>query len=224
MKDVVPKTKPDGTENKKPDDYKTVTFVIDPATGGKIADKEVTVYYVNPAKDVTVPQPKTVADTGYIFEKWDADTTTAKKYTKDTTVKGNFKKLEDIIPSTDEKGKPNAKPEGYVTVTFEKGEHGTKIEGQTVYYVNPNAGKKLDDAKIKKPTVTPETGYKLEVTGTNNTPVWDTPDTTEIKNDITVIAQFANELDVIPKTKPDDSEKPSGYITCLLYTSDAADE
>ena len=92
LKDVIPKTNPDGSENKQPDGYKTVTFVIDPATGGKIADKEVTVYYVNPAKDVTVTQPKTQADTGYTFEKWNQDTSTAKKYTENTTVKGNFKK------------------------------------------------------------------------------------------------------------------------------------
>lgn len=74
MKDVIPKANPDGTENKKPDGYKTVTFVIEPATGGKIADKEITVYYVNPDKEATVPQPKTQAETGYKFNKWDQDT------------------------------------------------------------------------------------------------------------------------------------------------------
>ena len=138
LRDIVPKTNPDGTENQEPDGYKTVTFVIDPATGGKIADKEVKVYYVNPAKKVTVPQPKTQADIGYEFEKWDTDTTTAKKYDKDTTVKGNFTKLEDIIPA-EENGTTNAKPDGYVTVTFEKGTNGKLITGQTVYYVNPKA-------------------------------------------------------------------------------------
>ncbi|MFR4778257.1 MAG: InlB B-repeat-containing protein [Finegoldia magna] len=118
LKDVIPKTKTDDSE--KPAGYKTVTFVIDPAKGGKIADNEVTVYFVNPNKEVTVPQPKTKAETGYVFEKWDQDTVTkAKKYTEDTTVKGNFKKLEDIIPSTDKDGNPNAQPEGYVTVTFD---------------------------------------------------------------------------------------------------------
>ena len=117
LKDIIPKTNPDGTENTKPDGYKTVTFVIDPATGGKIADKEITVYYVNPNKDVTVPQPKTQADTGYEFDKWDQDTVTAaKKYAEDTTVKGNFKELSDIIPTIDDNGKPNARPDGYVRV------------------------------------------------------------------------------------------------------------
>ncbi len=209
LKDVIPKTNPDGTENKQPAGYKTVTFVIDPATGGKIADKEVKVYYVNPAKEVTVPQPKTVADTGYEFEKWDPDTTTAKKYAEDTTVKGNFKKLDDIIPATDGNGQPNAKPNGYVTVTFEKGDHGTKIEGQTVYYVNPkaNPAKTLGDTTIAKPTVKAETGFKF--TG------WDTKDDFEIKDNKTVIAQYEELDDVIPKTKADGTEnkQPEGYIT-----------
>lgn len=102
LEDVIPKINPDGTENKQPDGYKTVTFVINPATGGKIADGGVTVYYLNPDKEVTVPQPATKAETGYVFDKWDQDTvTTAKKYTEDTTVTGKFRKLDDIIPSTD---------------------------------------------------------------------------------------------------------------------------
>ena len=212
LKDVIPKTNPDGTENKKPDGYKTVTFVIDPKTGGKIADKEVAIYYVNPAKEVTVPQPKTAADTGYEFEKWDQDTVTAKKYDQDTTVKGNFKKLDDIIPSTDDEGKQNAKPEGYVTVTFEKGDHGEITKGQTVYYVNPKAdpAKTLGDSLIKKPTAKAETGYKF--TG------WNFADTKDILSDITVIAQYEEIADVIPKTKDDESEKPEGYITVKFST------
>ena len=205
LKDVIPKTKTDDSE--KPAGYKTVTFVIDPAKGGKIADNEVTVYFVNPVKDVTVPQPKTQAETGYEFEKWDQDTTTAKKYTEDTTVKGNFKKLEDIIPSTDKDGNPNAQPEGYVTVTFDEGEHGIEIKGQTVYYVNPDAdpAKTLGDKLIVKPTVKADTGYKFTK--------WDVADTKEIRSDITVTAQYNKLDDVIPKTKDDDSEKPDGYIT-----------
>ncbi|MEF3318133.1 InlB B-repeat-containing protein [Peptoniphilus grossensis] len=206
LKDIIPNKNPDGTENKKPDGYKTVTFVIDPATGGKIADKEVKVYYVNPAKEVTVPQPKTQADTGYEFEKWDKDTATAKKYDKDTTVKGNFKKLDDIIPSTDDEGNKNAKPEGYVTVTFDKGDHG-ELEGKTIYYVNPEADPVKTLANITKPEVKPETGYKFKS--------WNFADTKAIQSNITVIAQYTPIDDVIPKDKPtgEENDKPEGYIT-----------
>ena len=207
LKDVIPNKKPDGTENKQPAGYKTVTFVIDPVTGGQIGKDEITVYYVNPNKEVTVPQPKTNANTGYEFEKWDKDTTTAKKYAGDTTVKGKFKKLDDIIPSTDENGKPNAKPEGYKEVSFIKGEHGT-LSGQELYYVNPKAdpAKTLGDKTIVKPEVKAEIGYKF--TG------WDTKDDFEIKDNKTVIAQYKELDDVIPKTNPQggENDQPDGYI------------
>lgn len=219
LKDIIPKTNPDGTGNKQPAGYKTVTFVIDPATGGKIVDGEVTVYYVNPAKEVTVPQPKTTAETGYEFKEWDQDTvTTAKKYTADTTVKGNFKKLDDIIPSTDANGDPNAKPEGYVTVTFDKGANGKSIEGQTVYYVNPKAdpAKTLGDQSIVKPTIKAEVGYKFTS--------WNFADTKEILSDLTVIAQYTPIDDVIPKTKDDESDKPEGYITVTFVKGDHGKE
>lgn len=215
LKDVIPKTNPDGSENKQPAGYKKVEFVIEPAKGGSIVKDEVTVYYVNPAKEVTVPQPKTAAETGYEFEKWDQDTATAKKYTDNTTVKGKFAKLPDIVPGTNDKGENNPKPEGYVTVTFEKGDHGT-ITGQTVYYVNPNVGKKLSD--IKKPEVKPEIGYKF--TG------WDTKDDFEIKDNKTVIAQYESIDDVIPKTKEDGSpnEEPKRYITVTFVKGDHGKE
>ncbi|WP_308749612.1 InlB B-repeat-containing protein [uncultured Anaerococcus sp.] len=207
---VIPKTNPDGSENKQPEGYKTVTFIIEPAEGGKIADGEVTVYYVNPDKEVTIQQPKTEADTGYEFEKWDQDTVKkAKKYTDDTTVKGNFKKLDDIIPANKEDGTPNEKPEGYVTLTFDKGEHGKDITGQTVYYVNPKAdpSKTLGDTSIVKPEVKAEVGYKF--TG------WDTDDDTQITENKTVKAQYEEIDDVIPE-KDDQgnaNKKPDGYIT-----------
>ena len=217
LKAVVPKTKTDDSE--KPKGYVTVTFVIDPVTGGKIVDGETTVYYVNPAKEVTVPQPKTQAKTGYEFEKWDQDTVTkAKKYTGDVTVKGNFKTLDDIIPSTDENGKPNAEPAGYITVTFEKGNNGKDITGQTVYYVNPKAGKTIGDTEIAKPTVTPETGYKVNG--------WDKDDNTPISEsvDIVVKAQYTPIDDIIPKTTSDESEKPEGYITVTFDKGDYGKE
>ena len=214
LKDVVPKTNPDGTENKQPDGYKIVTFVIDPATGGQIVDKEVTVYYVNPAKYVTINPPQTIADTGYKFNAWDKNTTVATKYEMDTTVKGTFTKLEDIIPATDD----NPKPDGYVTVTFDKGEHGTKIEGQTVYYVNPKANITLGDTKIVKPTVTPETGWKTDG--------WDKDDSTKISGteDVVVIAKYQAIDDVIPKTKDDESDKPDGYITVTFVKGEHGKE
>ena len=214
LKDVVPKTKSDDSE--KPNGYVTITFEIDPATGGQIVDKEVTVYYVNPAKDVTINPPQTIADTGYKFNAWDKNTTVPTNYSVDTTVRGSFSKLEDIIPSTDDEGNENPKPDGYVTVTFDKGEHGTKIEGQTAYYVNPKADPIKTLADLTKPTVKAETGWKVDG--------WDTEDTTEIKKNITVTAKYAPIADVIPKTKDDESDKPDGYITVTFDKGDHGKE
>lgn len=212
IKNVVPQT---GTKKPTvPDNYVKVEFIIDPATGGKIADKETKIYYVNPNQKVTIPQPKTKADTGYSFDKWDTDTTTAKKYTAETTtVKGSFTKGNDIIPSINDDGSKNNKPHGYVTVTFDKGAHGKEITGETVYYVNPDAGKKLSDIAYK-PKVTPDTGFTFAG--------WDKEDTTEIKTDITVTAQYQSKDDIVPKVNDDGTEnkQPEGYITVTFDTTD----
>ena len=210
LKDIIPNKNPDGTENKKPEGYKTVTFVIE-GQGGSFVKDEVTVYYVNPAEKVTVPQPQTLAETGYKFDKWDFDTTTKAKYTEDKTVKGNFTKLEDIVDGS------NPRPDGYVTVTFDKGEHGT-LKGQKVYYVNPNANKTIGDIEIVKPKVTAETGWKQKAAPN----AWDKEDTTLIKGPdvILVKAQYDPIDDVVPKDNPQGGEnkQPEGYITVTFST------
>ena len=216
LENVIPKIKPDGSANTKPEGYYTVTFEIEKVDGkepAKFVKGEKLVYFVKPNASVTINPPQYITETGYKFDKWDQDTTTAKKYTDDTTVKGNFKKLDDIIPEKTG-DTPNAKPEGYVTVTFEKGEHGKEITGQSVYYVNPKADPvvKLGDAKIKKPEVKAEVGYKFIK--------WDTEDTFEIKDNKIVIAQYESIDDVIAKDKPTGGEntKPEGYITVTFST------
>ena len=207
---VVPQTGKD--KPNVPANYVKVTFVIDPAGGGTIADGQTTIYYVNPKQDVTIDPPQTKAETGYSFAGWNPNTKEAKKYESDTTVKGSFTKGNDIIPATNEEGKSNDKPEGYVTVTFDKGEHGKEITGETTYYVNPKADPAKTLGEITKPTVTPDTGFTANG--------WDTEDTTEIKSDITVTARYNPIDDVIPKTKDDESEKPDGYVTVTFNTTD----
>ena len=196
IKDVIPKTKSDDSE--KPNGYVTVTFEIE-GEGGKIVDGETINYFVDPNREVTIQPPTTNADTGYKFNAWDKNTTVVTKYEMDTIVKGTFTKLDDIVDGS----KP--KPDGYVTLTFEKGDHGKEITGQTVYYVNPKADPIKTLADLTKPTVKAETGWKVDG--------WDTEDTTEIKKNITVTAKYAPIADVIPKTKDDESDKPDGYIT-----------
>ena len=210
---VVPQTGKD--KPNVPDNYVKVNFEIE-GEGGKIADDATKVYYVNPEKDVTIPQPKTIADTGYTFKEWDKDTTKDATYTVDTIVKGSFENLKDVIPKINEDETENEKPEGYVTLTFDKGDHGKEITGQTVYYVNPKADptKTLGDTSIVKPSVKAETGYKFTA--------WDTKDDFEIKADKTITAQYDPIDDVVPKDNPQggENEKPDGYIKVSFVKGD----
>ena len=217
IKDVIPKTNPDGTENKKPDGYKTVTFEIE-GKGGKIVDGETITYFVDPNREVTINPPQTIADTGYKFNSWTPDTTARAKYENNTIVKGKFTNIQDIIPSTDDEGNENPKPDGYVTVTFDKGEHGKEIAGQTIYYVNPKANPVKTLADIAKPIVKAEVGYKFKS--------WNFADTKEIRSDITVTAQYDSIDDVIPEKKDDGTpnEKPEGYITVTFVKGEHGKE
>ena len=205
IKDVIPKTRDDDSE--KPDGYLTVTFKIT-GEGGNIVDGQNKVYFVDPTRKVKIQPPTTEAKVGYKFKNWNKDTTIETQYSDNTEIIGTFEKQKDIIPSTNDQGNPNPKPNGYVTVTFEKGTNGKSIEGKTVYYVNPEADPTKTLAAITtKPTVKAEVGYKF--TG------WDTKDDFEIKDNKTVIAQYESIDDVIPKNKPTGGEntKPEDYIT-----------
>ena len=207
--DVIPQENEDGSD--KPAGYLTVTF--DEGASGKLEGK--TVYYVKPNKEVIVPAPTVKANVGYSFDKWDQELT--QTFKEDTTITAKYTKHDDIIPSTDDKENPNEKPEGYVTLTFDKGEHGKEIKGKTLYYVNPEADPAKTVGEItNKPDVKAEVGYKF--TG------WDTDDTTSITSDMTVTAKYDPIDDVIPKTTEDESEKPDGYITVTFVKGDHGKE
>ena len=123
---------------------------------------------------------------------------------------------DNVIPKFNDDGSENDKPDGYVTLTFDKGDHGKEITGQTVYYVNPKASpaKTLGNDSIKKPEVKAKTGWKQKA----GADAWDTLDTFEIKADKTVKAQYEAITDVIPQGKEDGSDKPDGYITVTFST------
>lgn len=75
---------------------------------------------------------------------------------KQATITLEYEKIDDIIP-----GEGNTRPDGYVTIKF-TAQEGAKLTGETIYYVNPKAGKTLND--IKEPTVksTDETKYEVK--------------------------------------------------------------
>ena len=132
-----------------------------------------------------------------------------------SVIKVYYNKLKDIIPD-DTPDTDDDKPEGYVTVTFKPGEHGT-LDGKNenvVYYVNPKLNPAKTMAEITQPTVKANTGYKVA------DPKWkddmnaalDTA--TQITTDLTYIAQYTDGDDVIPVPDPSNPpEKPDGYVT-----------
>ena len=224
LNDVIPKTKDDDSE--KPAGYVTITFKI-VMGGGKISSKETTVYYVKPNTPVTLPTPKTEAYTGYVFDQWlfvglKYSPNEPRSYTVDRDIKGRFKSLNHFYPSTDENGEPNAKPPGYVTVTFTDGENGKITSGKTVYYVNPKVKLKLEYLILasrngkNRPIVTPDVGYKFES--------WLFGGSRVIDEDLIIPAIYTEEEAIIPERKDDGTEnkKPIGYMTVTFKTTDKA--
>ena len=215
LDDVIPQKNTDGSD--KPDGYFTVTF--DKGDHGKELTGK-TVYYVKPNTEVTVPAPGVTPASGWMqktgTDAWDKPLT--QTFAEDTIIKAQYDPLADIIPQ--EKTDGSDKPDGYITLTFDKGDHGKEITGQTVYYVNPKADpvKTLGDTSIVKPTVKAETGY--EFTG------WDKLDTTKLEGpeDVIVKAKYEGLDDVIPKKTDNESDKPEGYITVTFVKGEHGKE
>ncbi|MDY2918268.1 MAG: Rib/alpha-like domain-containing protein, partial [Anaerococcus sp.] len=172
---------PGGEE--KPEGYVTVTFA--PGEHGTL--EGTTSYHVNPEKQVALTAPTVKANTGYEFASWDAELTGT--FTEDTTITATYNEIGDVIPGGEEK------PEGYVTVTFAPGEHGT-LEGTTSYHVNPEK-----EVTLIAPTVKANTGWTH--TG------WDTDLTGKFTEGQVITATYNEVGNVIPG----DEDKPAGYVT-----------
>lgn len=209
----------------KPTNYVEITFVTS-GDGGKIADGETTTYYADPTKDVKIPAPTIKTEIGYVFKGWNQDTTKAQKYPSDTTIKGEFEKKQDIIPSKDPvTKKANPKPEGYVRVKFVAGNDGSIAnesleKGQDLYYVNPKANKKLKD--LTAPIINAKVGYELDKTNQwkilnliNEKPEY-------ILEDLIVEAQYKSLPDQMPKKNSagGDNEQPNGYVKVTFKAGD----
>ncbi len=198
--DVVPAkedgTKPEGT----PDNFVKVTFVpTDKATDETKANK---IFYVNPDKAVTIPVENPVAKQYYTFAGWKiGDVATGETYTvgtpkkfgKETTITATYTESDNIIPV--DPTKPTAKPEGYVTVSFDA-DLGLKLTGTKYYYVKANAG--ITIGMLEKPKYQEAAGYEFNG--------WDKPDTTPIGKDDIVVTAKAKQV-----SSPDKPGDEPGY-------------
>ena len=75
---------------------------------------------------------------------------------KEATITLKYEKLEDIIPGTN-----NTQPDGYVIVKF-TAQEGAKLTGETTYYVNPKAGKTLNDITVPRVESIDATKYEVK--------------------------------------------------------------
>lgn len=191
--DVVPAdengNKPTGT----PDDFVKVTFV----PTDKATDETNKIFYVNPKKEVTIPAENPVGKTYYTFTGWKiGDVATGETYTvgtpkkfgKETTITATYTESENII-EYDPKN-PTAKPDGYITVSFEA-DLGLKLKDVKYYFVKKNAKDTegnpitLGSAALKKPDYDAASGY-----GFNG---WDKADTTTIGDKDIVVTALAKQ-------------------------------
>lgn len=189
--DVIPQegdTKPEGV----PDNFVKITFV--PTDNGTMEGAKI--FWVNPEKEVTIPVKDPVGKQYFTFKEWKFgekadgdkyDPTVPTQFKEATTITATYNDSKDIIPV--DPTKPTAKPEGYVTVTFDA-DLGLKLTGTKYYYVKANAGITL--AQLAKPKYQAANGYAFDG--------WDKPDTTPIGKDDIVVTALAK----FTPSKPDD--------------------
>ena len=119
-----------------------------------------------------------------------------------------IKVIDNVIPNLpDENGKNPEKPDGYVTVTMNAGQHGMLAKGEAKeYFVNPEKV-----VTIPAKDAIGKLGYKFSK--------WDSPLKAQFKNDKTINAKYKEIPDVIPNV-PDHNgknpEKPDGYVTVVV--------
>ena len=143
--------------------YKKVSLIMEHGTFYPYSEKDENftklVYYVEKDRPVSFDVMNILPDTGYEFLGWSSDIKARKRYREDTEIRAIFNKIPDIIPETSSDGFKLDKEDGYVEVEFKKADHIT-LEGETKYFVNPNAGVKISD--IPEPTVKVDEGYTFD--------------------------------------------------------------
>ena len=187
--DIIVDDTPD-TDDDKPEGYVTVKFL--PGDNGSL--EGATKFYVNPnagKKNSDLTEPTIKANVGYKVAdpKWNPEFIADTEIKADATYTAKYTKLDDVIKGHDENGGEVEKPEGYKTVRFLVDKNGT-LEGETVYYVNPNAGITIND--ITPPTINVKEeyvakGYKV------GDPMWEPDlanDETPITEDRYYVANF----------------------------------
>lgn len=140
-----------------PDNFKLVEFSGDEDAHILITPKEISKFWVNPEKDVTLTGPKTKSYPGYEFGGWDQSLT--QKFTDATLIKAKAKEVMTGLVNPDDPLNPDK--ENFWTVTFKSADEskGTIGIANTVY-VPKSLNKTLAD--IVPPTPSPVNGFRFK--------------------------------------------------------------
>ena len=201
VSDVIPANDNGSKPDTVPSNFVEVKFV----PTDKAKDNTNKIFWVNPDKKVTIPVANPVAKAGFIFKEWKiGDVTTGETYTvgtpkkfgKETTITATYTESDNIIPV--DPTKPTAKPEGYVTVSFDA-DLGLKLTGTKYYYVKANAG--ITIGMLEKPKYQEAAGYEFNG--------WDKPDTTPIGKEDIVVTALAKQASSPDKPGDEPGYRPS---------------
>ena len=128
------------------DGFTKVTF--DAGQNGKFAEGAQVTYWVNPDKELVLPEPRVIPNKGFEHTGWDPALTPAKKYAQETTIKATYKQE---ISTT--------KVDGHQEIKFLAGDDGTFADGkkEISIWVKPDT---LVDLRKSAPEVTVTTEGK----------------------------------------------------------------
>lgn len=160
------------------------------------------VYYVDPAREVTIPAPVVKATVGNTFTGFDKPLTGTFKTETDITAKylSTSDVIEDKTPGDD-----TEKPKGYITVKFDAGQNGTFAPNSvTKFFVNPEK-----NVEIGAPGIDPNKNFVF--TGFFNGDEKHSSAAKKYTKDITYTAKYEDKSDesIIPGNQP----KPGGWVT-----------
>ena len=186
--------------------------------GDELSNKMITDHVIIKDKDGKTVKAEDINATKTRVDNNKIDTNTVGNYSATVNVEYKdgstenvtvpIKVIDNVIPNLpDENGKNPEKPDGYVTVTMNAGQHGMLAKGEAKeYFVNPEKV-----VTIPAKDAIGKLGYKFSK--------WDSPLKAQFKNDKIINAKYKQLPDVIPNV-PDHNgkkpEKPDGYVTVVV--------
>ncbi|KXB65304.1 putative phage head-tail adaptor [Aedoeadaptatus coxii] len=160
------------------------------------------VYYVDPAREVTIPAPVVKATVGNTFTGFDQSLTGTFK--KETTINAKYLSTSDVIEDKTP-GDDTEKPEGYVTVKFDAGENGTFAPNSvTKFFVNPEK-----DVEIGAPGIEPNKNFVFK--GFFNGNEEHSAAKKKYAENVTYTAKYEDKSN--ESIIPGDQSKPGGWVT-----------